>query len=685
MKQYITLGNTTYFWFGSNDTSGSGGDGATPLCDVRLAGAAVDAIPVYSPTPALLSHANYPAGCYEVAIAATAGNGFAAGNTYAVFCSLTIDSQNPTGFVGSFDLKPVESNPIQLGSSAQSATDLKDLADTGYNPTTHKLAGVVLADTCTTNTDMRGTNSAITSLAAITDDKDSYKATGYAPANEYDTEMAHLDVNVSTRSSHADPSSGIESHGDTHWPTATGFATQNPPSQSLADYRATGFSTHGDPTSAIETYGDTKWTTATGFNTVVPDAAGVAPTTTEIKDALEINGSKLDHIWETTEDDAGVRRFTANALEEAPSGTGGDATAASQTAIIGHLTGMKGGTWLETTDSLEAIRDRGDTAWLTGAGGSSPTVEQIRIEMDTNSTKMAPSQTLGDYKATGFSTHADPSAGIESHGDLNWTTATGFNIVVPDAAGVAPTVVEIRTEMDTNSTKMAPSQTLGDYKATGFSTHADPTAGIESHGDSNWTTATGFNTTTPPTVIQIRTEMDTNSTKMAPSQVLGDYKATGFSTHTADNVKTAIEAAGTKLTLALEDTAELQTNQGNWTTATGFATPTNITAGIITTTTNLTNAPTIGDLTTTMKASINTEVVDVIKVDTVAEMAQGILPVAPTIEGILNTLYRKLRNKSETTENEDSVYNDAGTIKLIKATLSDNGTTFTKGEYGSGA
>jgi len=41
-----------------------------------------------------------------------------------------------------------------------------------------------------------------------------------------------------------------------------------------------------------------------------------------------------------------------------------------------------------TTDSLEAIRDRGDVAWLTGAGGSAPTVEQIRTEMDTNSTKL---------------------------------------------------------------------------------------------------------------------------------------------------------------------------------------------------------------------------------------------------------------------------------------------------------
>jgi hypothetical protein len=40
----------------------------------------------------------------------------------------------------------------------------------------------------------------------------------------------------------------------------------------------------------------------------------------------------------------------------------------------------------------------------------------------------------------------------------------------------------------------------------------------------------------------------------------------------------------------------------------GLATPTNITAGTITTVTNLTNAPTSGDLTATMKTSVNTEV-----------------------------------------------------------------------------
>ena len=105
--QTATIEDTVYFWFGSNDTSGSGGDGATPLYDVREAGAAAGAAPLLSGTPTLLSHGDYPAGCYEVAVAATTGNGFAADDTFAVFCTLAIDSQNPTGFVGSCTLTPL--------------------------------------------------------------------------------------------------------------------------------------------------------------------------------------------------------------------------------------------------------------------------------------------------------------------------------------------------------------------------------------------------------------------------------------------------------------------------------------------------------------------------------------------------------------------------------------------------
>jgi hypothetical protein len=41
------------------------------------------------------------------------------------------------------------------------------------------------------------------------------------------------------------------------------------------------------------------------------------------------------------------------------------ATAANQTTIISHLTDVKGATFDGSTDSLEAIRNRGDIAWIT--------------------------------------------------------------------------------------------------------------------------------------------------------------------------------------------------------------------------------------------------------------------------------------------------------------------------------
>jgi len=108
--QVANVGDTLYFWFAANTAAESGDDGATPLADVREAGATISAAPTLSPTPALISHANYPAGCYELAVAATTANGFVRGKTYAVFCTLAVDGQNPTGFIGAFNL---DKNPQQ--------------------------------------------------------------------------------------------------------------------------------------------------------------------------------------------------------------------------------------------------------------------------------------------------------------------------------------------------------------------------------------------------------------------------------------------------------------------------------------------------------------------------------------------------------------------------------------------
>jgi len=155
--QTATINDTVYFWFAANDTSGSGGDGATPLYDVREAGAAAGAIPLLSGTPTLLTHANYPAGCHEIAVAATTGNGFAADDTFAVFCTVAVDSQNPSGFVGSCTLTP-------LAKSAE-ITALDAVVDTVKAET-----ALILTDTGTTlQAELDAIQAAVITNAAGTD------------------------------------------------------------------------------------------------------------------------------------------------------------------------------------------------------------------------------------------------------------------------------------------------------------------------------------------------------------------------------------------------------------------------------------------------------------------------------------------------------------------------------------
>ncbi|MEN6532962.1 MAG: hypothetical protein ABFD89_04825, partial [Bryobacteraceae bacterium] len=75
---------------------------------------------------------------------------------------ITATGADPTDLVMQVVPVNVAANMLQIGGDTQSATDLKDLADIGYDPVSHKVTGVVLVDTTTTNSDMRGTDSAYT-------------------------------------------------------------------------------------------------------------------------------------------------------------------------------------------------------------------------------------------------------------------------------------------------------------------------------------------------------------------------------------------------------------------------------------------------------------------------------------------------------------------------------------------
>lgn len=83
-------------------------------------------------------------------------------------------------------------------------------------------------------------------------------------------------------------------------------------------------------------------------------------------------------------------------------------------------------------------------------------------------------------------------------------------------------------------------------------------------------------------------------------------------------------------------------------------------------------------------AQVNAEVLDVMNVDTYAEPAQGAPPAAPTIRQMIHYQYKKFRNKNTSTASAENIYNDAGNVIDQTSVLSDDTTTFTKGEVGSG-
>ncbi len=92
----------------------------------------------------------------------------------------------------------------------------------------------------------------------------------------------------------------------------------------------------------------------------------------------------------------------------------------------------------------------------------------------------------------------------------------------------------------------------------------------------------------------------------------------------------------------------------------------------------------VGSLAAQAKADVNAEVVDALSTDTYAEPGQGAPAATTTLAAKINYLYKFLRNKVTTTSTTVSVYDDAGTTVDQKSTISDDGTTFTRGEYGTG-
>lgn len=89
-------------------------------------------------------------------------------------------------------------------------------------------------------------------------------------------------------------------------------------------------------------------------------------------------------------------------------------------------------------------------------------------------------------------------------------------------------------------------------------------------------------------------------------------------------------------------------------------------------------------LSTLTAGQVNAEVLDVLNVDTFAEIGQEAPAATNTIRKMIGYLFKAWRNRSTQTSSQYSLYADDATTVDQKATTSDDGTTFSRGEVGTG-
>jgi hypothetical protein len=249
----------------------------------------------------------------------------------------------------------VDTNPVRLNNVSQSLLDLKDFADDGYDPSTNKVQGVVLVDTATTLTnapsDSAGVTTLLTRVTAAVALASTFtgitslaqwlgliagKQAGDGTAR---TELRATGAGSGTYDETADSQEALRDRGDAAWITATGFAT----SGAVATLQT---SVDDLPTNAELATSQAAADDATLAAIAALNNLSAAQVKTQVDTAL--TDIHLDHLLATTydpaskpgaadallnelvENDGGVARYTANALEQAP--TGGSAPTAEEIA-----------------------------------------------------------------------------------------------------------------------------------------------------------------------------------------------------------------------------------------------------------------------------------------------------------------------------------------------------------------
>lgn len=257
---------------------------------------------------------------------------------------------------------------------------------------------------------------------------------------------------------------------------------------------------------AIKAVTDAQAATGTGLSAIPWNASWDAEVQSEVNDALVALG--LDHLVNVAV-------------------TGTDVT---NNSIIAQLVSASAtADWddfVNTTDALQAIRDRGDSAWITGGGGGITDILNVSFlvpsDIDLANTAtfrlgMALINSLDDLPTTAEIDPGTISIERKAIGGTSWSA------VVTDAACSEAAGLVYYDEVFDAGTGYAEGDSIRvTFKAQKITVAANDYEISDATGRMFYTSVrqtmrgtNSANTTTPPTAVAIRTEIDSNSTQLA--------------------------------------------------------------------------------------------------------------------------------------------------------------------------
>ena len=304
-------------------------------------------------------------------------------------------------------------------SSLATAASIAALND--FDPVNDVVARVTLVDTTTSNTDMRGTDGANTvapdnaSIAAILTDTGTTIPASISALNNFDPATDTVIVGTNNdKTGYALSSAANDAIGAAFlaytltkgspgtierafWQSlkATQLAdgeVSGTPTASAFDTNLTAVSGAYDHLLLLFTSGSLAGEarpidsySATNGRITLQEPLTAAPSSADefiiVPDHSAPVPEIVDAVWSEDQSTYTTAGSFGYYLDAQVSSGGGDASEANQTTIITHLTDIKGGTFSGSTDSLEAIRDRGDAAWTTG-GTSGSGLYQVTVTVE---------------------------------------------------------------------------------------------------------------------------------------------------------------------------------------------------------------------------------------------------------------------------------------------------------------